>query len=158
MRNRKFVLSIAVLVVGATFVGLRGTAGGVTAAHEYNHVLQVVVDGRNALGTDGQRRAGDPDGFGTFSAVISGTKLCYGFQIVDIATPLAAHIHRGAPDENGEVVVPLRAMKVGSRCKEIPRDVADSLLEKPSDFYVNVHTKRFPNGAVRGQLAHPERN
>jgi CHRD domain-containing protein len=116
-----------------------------------------VIDGRKAIGTDGQRRAGDPDGFGTFSAVVSGTKLCYGFQVVDIARPLAAHIHRGGPDESGEVVVPLHAMKVGSRCKEIPQAVAKSLQETPGDFYVNVHTKRFPNGAVRGQLAHPVR-
>ena len=38
--------------------------------------------------------AGDPDGYGTFSASFNGTKLCYGLQVVKIGPPIAAHIHK----------------------------------------------------------------
>lgn len=155
MRHRSILLVAALLASGGAYLGLRDTASGVTLAHEYNHVLAVVIDGRNEVGTDGQLRAGDRDGFGHFSAVLDGTRLCYGFQVVGIGKPIAAHIHRGGSDESGPVVVPLRAMKVGSRCKHIPSDVAKSLTEDPGRFYVNVHTAAFPNGALRGQLAHP---
>ena len=164
MRKRSIALFSAALVVGAAGAGLYvGSAGGVTAAHEYNHVLNAVVDGRKEIGNDGQRRAGNLDGFGSFSGVLSGRKLCYGLQVTGIGMPLAAHIHRGNADTNGDVVVPLAAMKqngdsaTGSDCTQLSRSLADRLVSAPGRFYVNIHTQKFPSGAVRGQLFHPKR-
>jgi hypothetical protein len=35
----------------------------------------------------------------------------------------------------------------------IPSDVAARMIANPSNFYVNVETNQFPNGAIRGDLA-----
>ena len=164
MRTRSIAVLSSLVAVGAVIVGMNvGSAGGVTAAHEYNHVLNVVLDGRKEIGNDGQRRAGNLDGFGSFSGVLAGRKLCYGLQVTGIGAPLAAHIHRGGPNANGDVIVTLADMKqngssaTGSDCTTLPRSLADSLVRNPGRYYVNVHTQKFPSGAIRGQLFHPER-
>src|SRR5688572_15521040 len=164
MRKRSIALFAGLAVVGATYVGLNGTAGGVTAAHEYNHVLQVVLSGRNEVAGDGQLRAGDANAFGSFSGVIKGRRLCYGIQVVDIAEPAAAHIHRGKAGVNGPVLVTLetpnaqgRGAAVSTGCTRVSRAVAEGLVKAPRRYYVNVHNAAFPDGAVRGQLVHPRR-
>jgi hypothetical protein len=47
------------------------------------------------------------------------------------------------PDENGS----------SSGCAEVSREVALDILKNPEDYYVNVHTALFPDGAIRGQLS-----
>ena len=37
-------------------------------------------------------------------------------------------------------------------CVDVDRDLAGRIAASPRDFYVNIHTAEFPNGAVRGQL------
>jgi hypothetical protein len=36
--------------------------------------------------------------------------------------------------------------------QDFEADLQDDLLARPSDYYVNVHTRAYPDGAVRGQL------
>jgi hypothetical protein len=152
MRHRAIAAIAVTLAGGAAIAAFTATAGGVTAAHEYNHVLQVVLSGRGG---------GDTDGFGTFSGVLKGRQLCYGIETVGI-TPVAAHIHKGGPKSQGPVVVPLEptgvkadAPTVGAACTTLSKAMAAALVKEPGKYYVNVHTADFPNGAIRGQLAHP---
>ena len=37
-------------------------------------------------------------------------------------------------------------------CQDIDKTLAQQLIQNPQNYYVNVHTGPFPNGAVRGQL------
>ena len=37
-------------------------------------------------------------------------------------------------------------------CQDIDRGLAQALIQNTGDYYVNVHTGPFPQGAVRGQL------
>jgi hypothetical protein len=152
MRTLSLSAIAALLAAGAVTLATRDTAHSVTAAHEYNHVIGAVMNGRPG---------GDTDGFGSFSAVISGRKLCYGIQVTGIR-PIAAHIHRGAAGEDGPIAVALNLGSgnpaVGSACTRVSRDLVGSLKERPGRFYVNVHTNEFPGGAVRGQLVHPRRS
>jgi hypothetical protein len=63
----------------------------------------------------------------------------------------AAHVHRGPAGVNGAVVVPLdhrRRLSFGF-ARLSPTDVA---MLQVGGLYVNVHSRRFPNGEVRGQL------
>lgn len=125
-------------------------------------VLFALLKGRNEIGADGRRGAGDPDGRGGFTALIANDQVCFGLTVDNIATPTAAHIHRGKPSQNGPIVVTLTAPSSGdpgaaSGC--VPPDsgntaVLPEILKHPNHFYANVHTGDFPNGAVRGQLKH----
>jgi hypothetical protein len=82
--------------------------------------------------------------------------VCYALHVVNLGeTPSAAHIHRGAVGVAGPVVVPLTAPTDGNSSGCVPRvdaDIITDLMQNPADFYVNVHTPNFPDGATRGQL------
>ncbi len=66
----------------------------------------------------------------------------------------AAHIHRGAAGTNGPIVVPFEAdpKSVKSDCVTEDKNLIREIVDNPGGFYVNVHTRRFPDGATRGQL------
>jgi CHRD domain len=120
--------------------------------------LFAVLLGRNELAGDPLRRgAGDPDGRGSSNVTIDGTSVCFGIAVTNIATPIAAHIHRGKRNENGPVVVTLVHPATGdpgasSGCTQASADLAAAIQRHPRRYYVNVHTADFPGGAVRGQL------
>ena len=67
----------------------------------------------------------------------------------------AMHIHAGAAGDVGPVVVEFISGNEG--CQEVsPGGITESALRniaaEPADFYVDVHSDRHPDGAVRGQL------
>jgi hypothetical protein len=101
---------------------------------------------------------GDPDGRGT--AIIrlnpSQQKVCFYLTASSITLPAsAAHIHIGASTTFGNVVVTLvapNASGVSFGCVSASADVIAAIRANPSNYYVNVHTTDFPNGAIRGQL------
>src|SRR5262249_41630112 len=95
--------------------------------------------------------AADPDGYGTFSASFSGTKLCWGMQVVKIGTPTAAHIHKAPVGANGPIQVGLIPPSTGtagasSGCTTVSLAVANAIKANPGAYYVNVHNGAFPNG------------
>jgi CHRD domain len=101
---------------------------------------------------------GDPDGAGSFKGMFNPEReeVCYSLNASKIQAPNAAHIHRGAKGAEGPVVVSLKPPPVESgveACTKVVRALATEILQKPGDFYVNVHNPDFPRGAVRGQLS-----
>ena len=98
----------------------------------------------------------DPDGAGKASFTIDPTagKICYTLEISNIDAALAAHIHKGAAGASGPPVVPLDAPTNGKSqaCTTVSPDVAAAIVADPAGYYVNVHTKAFMGGAIRGQL------
>jgi hypothetical protein len=100
---------------------------------------------------------GDPDGRGSFTAILHGRTLCFGTTVAHIGRPTAAHIHRGVAGVAGPIVEPLRRPGRGvagasSGCTLLTQALADQIRANPRRFYVNVHTGAYPGGAVRGQL------
>jgi hypothetical protein len=101
---------------------------------------------------------GDPDGLGSAAVTVdpAADTVCYALHVVNLgAPPTAAHIHRGAVGVAGPVVVPLTTPLDGnaSGCvTSVETATVTELMRNPEDFYVNVHTSDFPDGAVRGQL------
>ena len=100
---------------------------------------------------------GDTDGAGTFKAELNPgqNQICYELTVSNIATPTAAHIHVGAPDKAGPVVVTLQTPSNGTakECVQVDRETIRLIIQKPADYYVNVHNNDFSDGAVRGQLS-----
>jgi len=161
MRTR-IMLVVAAAVAGGTLLATGALAGGThsksqASASKEKRALFAVLTGRKEVAANGTKRAGDPDGRGTFSATVDGNQLCYGITVANLDAPAAAHIHKGRPNQAGGIVLPLTAPSSGdpgvsSDCVNIATDLAQAILKNPHKYYVNVHTGTFPDGAVRGQL------
>jgi hypothetical protein len=103
---------------------------------------------------------GDPDGSATVTFTVSRTRgLCYVIRPKKLETPQAAHIHRGRKGKAGAILLNLftkpRTPKNGmiSGCAKITSAQLEQISARPSSFYVNLHTKKSPSGAARGQLS-----
>jgi hypothetical protein len=100
----------------------------------------------------------EPDATGT--AVVRIRKdvniVCYRLHAEKITLPATnAHIHRGGPTVSGPVVVPFTppdATGNASGCTQSTQAIVDEIIGNPANFYVNVHTKEHPAGAMRAQL------
>jgi hypothetical protein len=98
---------------------------------------------------------GAPGGKGTATVTVdeSSGKVCWTFKVAGTDKPMAAHIHRGGPGKAGPVVVPFGKAYAAKGCTTAPKNVADAIYKKPASYYVNIHTAKYPAGAVRGQLS-----
>ncbi len=97
---------------------------------------------------------GDPNGWGEAEVNVYKAKVCYELEVKRIKPAMAAHIHQGGPNVAGEIVVKLKAPTDGSSegCKAISKKLSKKLRDNPSHYYVNVHNRPYPDGALRGQL------
>ena len=109
--------------------------------------------------TTGEKGAGDRNGRAGFTAVIDGTEFCWGYAAKNVnGTPSGAHIHRGGPDRNGPVVIPLDAATsfdpgAASGCETITSELAGKIRRNPAKYYFNLHTTgQTYFGDMRGQL------
>ena len=140
---------------GALALGMLGSAlalGGCatlagTVGESYNTAL---------VGQQEVPGPGDPDGTGTAKVTADATlnQVCYELTVQNITRPTAAHIHRGARGVAGPPVIKLDAPTNGASngCIKVEKSVAAAIIADPSQYYVNVHTADYPNGAIRGQL------
>ena len=162
MRSRT-VVPVAAVCAAAAVLGAGTLASGQPAATSKakgdleSRALFAVLTGKKEVDAAGNRRVGDPDGRGTFTAIADGGQLCFGITVKNLDAPVAAHIHKGRRNQAGPIVVPLTQPATGdpgasSGCVPIAADLARAILKNPHKYYTNVHTAAFQGGAVRGQL------
>ncbi|HEX5437992.1 MAG TPA: CHRD domain-containing protein [Gemmatimonadaceae bacterium] len=100
--------------------------------------------------------AGETNGSGTASITLEPAKgqVCYDITVSNIQNATAAHIHEGAEAKAGPPVVMLKPPANGhvKGCASAKASVIAAIAKDPSGYYVNVHDKKFPKGAIRGQL------
>jgi hypothetical protein len=152
-------LSVVVSLAGlaACAVLLVTPAQGHGSAADRLYVTQVTLTGKG-------KPRGDTTGSGLVTICVNRTNnsISFGFgQLLVSAKPTAGHIHRGAAGTSGPVVFPFEApgpidpligdVQWYGTAKSTSGTVS-ALISSPSKHYVNVHTKKFPNGAIRGQL------
>ena len=122
--------------------------------------LEAHLDGRQEVPVPGKPPVGDPKGSATGLIRVQGNRVTFAFSWKGISAPTLGHIHQGVAGTNGDVKVPLFATAMpdnitaaaGVLTVSDPA-IADALRANPTGFYLNLHTKEFPGGAVRGQLS-----
>ncbi|MEV8455323.1 CHRD domain-containing protein [Streptomyces sp. NPDC052095] len=121
--------------------------------------LRALADGGQEVPSADPGRSGDPDGHSTTFLHPRKDRVDYSMAWVNIGAPLAGHIREGVLGENGDVLLPLFVSPVPKNVFAISGSVAAPDAEvvarlkgSPTGFYANVHTREFPDGAVRGQL------
>lgn len=100
----------------------------------------------------------DASGAATFTLV--GSTLSFELDVADIDSATAAHIHIGAEDESGGILVPLfegptTGLDFTGRLADGTVEIADSVAAHmlAGNTYVNVHTRENPPGEIRDQVA-----
>jgi hypothetical protein len=112
---------------------------------------------------------GDPDLSGTADLVVNPRKgtVCFDVEL-DAAsagadTVVALHIHpsvAGAACTASQDCAPAIDLDFGDEglegcAKKLGKQLLSSIVDEPEQFYLHVHTARFPAGAARGQLETP---
>ncbi len=139
------LVSIAVLLLAACNPG--DDEGG-----DY----QIELSGANEV-CEGDTCGGDGTGSAEVTINSDENEVCYNMTFDGVENVTMAHIHSGQDDEAGPVVVNLEFAgddNGGEACVDgVEESVLEDISEDPANFYVNVHSERYPDGAVRGQLA-----
>jgi hypothetical protein len=146
--KKRVLIAAALVAVGVMAIG------GVAAA---GTMLEATLTGAAEVDGAGNPNQGDPDGTGeaTLNLMPRQERVCYTLTVSNIKPATAAHIHKAPAGQNGPIVRELMAPSDGSSegCVRLSRTKIRMIQNNPAGYYVNVHNRPFPNGAVRGQLS-----
>lgn len=102
---------------------------------------------------------GDDEGEGTANVRLHPDHglVCVDIEVSGITLPAtAAHIHKASVDQAGPVVLGLAAPNEDGDsygCVSADKAAIQDMMDHPENYYVNVHNKDYPDGALRGQLS-----
>ncbi|HEY6803439.1 MAG TPA: CHRD domain-containing protein [Pyrinomonadaceae bacterium] len=139
-----------VLLVLITFVA---AVSFVVASDQFKNgrMRSVPLTGQNEA-----TNPGDPDGTGMLKFAVRADegKFCYDLSVSNISLATTVTLNLGAKGSNGQQVTLLKAPSnnVSADCVSLDADRLGDLARNPANYYVNVQTADFPNGALRGQL------
>lgn len=163
------VIAVGVAVADSGYGAGKGSQG--LKDYERSQVaVTAYLTGAAEINEEGQDGAGDPGAKGTATLFVADRQtVCYGFAVRGAEAPTAMHVHRGAAGQNGAPVIdfskgapkdangqPAGDPGASSGCKVLEgaeKAALARILTNPKNYYVNMHTASFPNGALRGQLS-----
>jgi CHRD domain len=165
MRSRLFTLGLAVALLGVAGCGSSSStstpastgATATTTTPQGGSGTAAAIPARTySVKLTGA--AETPAGAGSGSAVValSGKKLqaCWTFKnLTGFDRPAtAAHIHKGAAGVAGPIVIPFGGAYTAKGCTPTSAALITAIEANPKGYYVNVHSMKFPGGAMRSQL------
>jgi hypothetical protein len=100
---------------------------------------------------------GAPNGKGAAVVTLRGksSQVCWRFShLHGFTNATFAHIHHAPAGKAGNIVVPLSTGPKlhHSGCVKASPTIIKTIARNPKGFYVNIHSKVYPGGAVRSQL------
>jgi hypothetical protein len=155
MRTRlRMVVSLVVVALAASLVvgpAFAGTTADTTVARA------TLTGAKEVPGP------GDPNGTGWANIRLTPDRerVCFTLYWSKIRRPFAAHIHRGTADRSGPVRLTLFESRlplpgtfdmVRGCVRNVDAPLIQRMIDNPHRFYVNVHNRVYPAGAIRGQL------
>ncbi|MET9081452.1 CHRD domain-containing protein [Streptomyces sp. NPDC004237] len=155
-RRRALAAAVAVTALGGAAV----PAAAATSHHTTDSVvLAASLRGANEVPVAGGPAVGDKDGAALEFIQVKGDKVTVAVTWRGTGRPTDLHIHQGARGTNGGVKIDFgkllkkaRGHSVTGSVKVTDKALLKQLTTDPGAFYANLHTARFPGGAVRGQL------
>jgi hypothetical protein len=98
-------------------------------------------------------KPGPAGGKGTVQFALNGRRLCWRITVSGIDTPVGARIHSGNAFMTGPVIVRLGRHYKHAGCTTISYEAVSLITGcRCGNVYIDVQTRRFPKGAVRGVL------
>ena len=111
------------------------------------------------VGANEAPAAYDPTAAGFAYVTLDATTgtVTYNLTAPNLASTIAAHIHRGIGGAAGPVVIPFANVPLvngytSGTVTGVSTALINEILGNPSGFYVNIHTTTYQGGAIRGQL------
>jgi hypothetical protein len=81
-------------------------------------------------------------------------KACWTFSVTGLRGPLTANVLRAPRGKVGPSVIRLGALYTPNGCTRASATAIKAVGDNPVGFYVNIQSRKFLDGAIRGQL-HP---
>jgi hypothetical protein len=141
-RKHSSVLAVALVSVSVAALGTGGTA---MAAKSFS----VALSGKSEV-----PKAGNGRGTARLTLDEKTGRVCFRMKLQNVGQTLMGHIHKGGPGAAGPIVQPLytKPTTQPKGCVNARTSLVTAIERNPSQYYVNVHTKKYPAGAARGQL------
>jgi hypothetical protein len=117
--------------------------------------FRVKMDGAAEV-CEGDTCGGNGSGTAIIEINSDQNEVCYQIRLSEVQDVTAAHIHAGSEGVQGPVVVDLAYQGSDEEADACVDGIKESVLEevsqRPGQHYLNVHSKRYQDGAARGQL------
>lgn len=148
---------VAAAAVALALFAAAATALAGNATAQKTYLLRATLDTRHE--TPPAKDAQGASGVFTATLTLSGKKGTFLWKLTfkNLSGPaIAAHVHIGAPGKAGPIAIPLcgRCTAAAHGSYTGPIGANPTLLKAllHGGAYANVHTKKNPNGEIRGQI------
>ena len=98
----------------------------------------------------------DPAATGSARLELGGASIRFQLRTSpNLGKVVATHLHQGGAGVNGPMAIELNPGFAGDSLDgsiPVDTDLAARILANPSQYYVKLHSLKFPGGAIRGQL------
>ncbi len=167
-----FLFLFAALIAGCGQKKEKETSQTAQSLTKQNSNFVAALSGKNEVPDSVETKA---SGEALFKFNGDSTKIHYRLTVSNIDSAMMAHIHKGSPSENGPILVWLYPVS-GPPPEILPGPVNGLLAEgvitatnldgplkgktiadlkklmAEDSTYVQVHTKKYPDGEIRGQI------